>query len=311
MSEEPRVAQAAPDRNGETPTPIVSVLTTAYNRERYVGEAIESVLKLDGPELELIVVDDGSRDRTVEIARSHESDPRLRVFINEHNLGDYPNRNRAAEHARGKYLKYLDADDKMLPGGLAAMVEALESHPNAALALCSDPVPGLNFPAQIEPEAAYRLYYLEGAEFFDRSPMSAIIRADAFRQLGGFKPARHTGDQDLWLRLAARHPLVLMPKGLAWYRLHDEQESKVGKTSGGRTVRSRLEVTLRALNAPECPLSDADRRRVIANLKRIYARRILREISKLRFKAAREMLAGRMVGFTDFARALGPKPRGR
>src|SRR5438309_1057271 len=99
--------------------PLVSILMTSYNRERYIAEAIESALKSTYTEFELIIVDDGSKDRTVEIARSFESkDKRVKVYVNEHNLGDYPNRNRAAGYATGKYIKYLDADDMIYPWGL-------------------------------------------------------------------------------------------------------------------------------------------------------------------------------------------------
>ncbi|HEV2714429.1 MAG TPA: glycosyltransferase family A protein, partial [Terriglobales bacterium] len=96
-------------------TPLVSVLMTAYNREKYIAEAIESVLASNFKDFELIIVDDCSKDRTAEIARRYTSDSRVQVHVNEKNLGDYPNRNRAASLARGKYLKYLDSDDVIYP----------------------------------------------------------------------------------------------------------------------------------------------------------------------------------------------------
>ena len=93
------------------PCPLVSVLTTDYNSEKHLAAAIESVLAQTMEDFELIVVDDCSTDRSVEIARLYENDPRVRIFINEENLGDYPNRKRAAFYASGKYIKYVDADD--------------------------------------------------------------------------------------------------------------------------------------------------------------------------------------------------------
>src|SRR5664279_4015758 len=92
--------------------PLVSVLMTAYNREKYIAEAIESVLSSTYTNFELIIVDDGSKDNTVNIARRYElQDSRIKVYINTTNLGDYPNRNHAAGFAIGKYIKYIDADD--------------------------------------------------------------------------------------------------------------------------------------------------------------------------------------------------------
>ena len=111
--------------------PLVSVVMTAYNRERYVGAAIESVLAQTFADFELIVVDDGSVDRTVEVARQYEDDPRLRIVLNERNLGDYPNRNRAAALARGRFLKYHDSDDVMYPHCLSTMVGPLDAERRA------------------------------------------------------------------------------------------------------------------------------------------------------------------------------------
>src|SRR4051812_47750099 len=95
-----------------TDLPLVSVLMTSYNREKYIAQAIESVIASTYSNLELIIVDDCSKDSTVSIARSYaENDKRVKVYVNEKNLGDYPNRNKAASYATGKYLKYVDADD--------------------------------------------------------------------------------------------------------------------------------------------------------------------------------------------------------
>ncbi|MEJ0081053.1 MAG: glycosyltransferase family A protein [Puia sp.] len=92
---------------------------TCYNREKYIGEAIESVLASSYSNLELIIVDDHSSDDTVNIGRAYaEKDNRVNVYLNEKNLGDYPNRNKAASYARGEFLKYVDSDDYIYPWGL-------------------------------------------------------------------------------------------------------------------------------------------------------------------------------------------------
>src|SRR5690348_3619706 len=79
--------------NETSTSPIVSVLMTAYNREKYISQAIESVLRSSLTNFELIIVDDVSKDRTVEIARNYAAkDNRVLVFVNEKNLGDYGNR---------------------------------------------------------------------------------------------------------------------------------------------------------------------------------------------------------------------------
>jgi len=94
----------------------VSILTTVYNREKHLAACINSVLACSYQDWELIIVDDVSTDASVAIAKSYEQkDARIKVYVNDKNLGDYPNRNKAASYAKGKYIKYLDADDIIYP----------------------------------------------------------------------------------------------------------------------------------------------------------------------------------------------------
>ncbi len=114
----------------------VSILTTVYNREKYLAACIDSVLASSYQDWELIIVDDVSTDTSVAIAKSYEQkDARIKVYVNQTNLGDYPNRNKAASYAKGTYLKYLDADDLIYPHGLEIMVHTMEQFPEAALGI--------------------------------------------------------------------------------------------------------------------------------------------------------------------------------
>ena len=103
--------------------PLVSVLMTAYNREIYIAQAIESVLQSTYTNFELIIVDDGSTDSTLSIAKKYaEADERVYVYQNETNLGDYNNRNRAASLAKGMLYKYLDSDDVIYPCSIEIII---------------------------------------------------------------------------------------------------------------------------------------------------------------------------------------------
>src|SRR5580765_8017685 len=116
--------------------PFVSVLMTAYNRENFIAEAIESVLSCSYKNFELIIVDDNSVDNTINIIRQYAvNDSRIRFFSNEKNLGDYPNRNKAASYAKGEYIVYLDSDDKMLQDGLEHCIFAMKSFPEAGIGM--------------------------------------------------------------------------------------------------------------------------------------------------------------------------------
>lgn len=205
--------------------PLVSVLMTVYNREKYIAEAIESVLASTYQNWELIIVDDRSKDKSVEIAQKYaEKDKRIKVFNNEHNLGDYPNRNQAAFYAKGKYLKYVDADDMIYPYGLEQLVFYMEQFPEAGYGLCSleQDVKQI-FPFQLTPHETYHRHYFESS-IFHKAPLSAIIKKEVFDAVGGFTGKRMLGDFEMWHILSQQYNIVLMPHGIVWYRVHDEQE---------------------------------------------------------------------------------------
>jgi glycosyltransferase involved in cell wall biosynthesis len=106
--------------------PLITVIIGAFDAERYLGEAIESVLAQTHPNLELIVVDDGSTDRTGEIAASYGDPVRC---IRQPNGGMAASRNRAIPEARGDYLAFLDADDRFPPDKLERQLAVFEAQP--------------------------------------------------------------------------------------------------------------------------------------------------------------------------------------
>ena len=128
---------------------------TAYNREKYIAEAIESVLAQTFTDFELIIFDDSSKDRTVEIARRYENDRRVCVHVNTPRLGQFPNRNRAAALAKGKYLKYVDSDDLIYPHCLQVMTHYMEAYPGAGVGICQSLQTDVPFPIQFQPRGAW------------------------------------------------------------------------------------------------------------------------------------------------------------
>lgn len=260
--------------------PLVSVLMTSYNRERYIGAAIESVLASTYPAFELIIVDDGSKDRTVEIAQSYAAkDGRVKVYRNEKNLGDYPNRNKAASHAAGKYLKYVDADDYIYPWGLELLVNMMEQFPQAGWGLCSLlQIKEKPYPFLLSPKEAYEHHYF-GPGLFHKAPLSAILVRSAFEKIGGFSGMRMVGDTEMWHRMAFHYPVVLMPDGIVWYREHDSQEAN----SIRQFALTYEEVAYNALRAPECPLSGEQVRQIISRRKKQSMRFAFYHFFKLKF----------------------------
>jgi len=236
--------------------PAVTVLMTAFNRERYIADAIESVLTQTYRDFELIVVDDASTDRTVPIARDYERrDARVRVVVNGRNLGDYANRNRAAALVETEFFKYHDSDDLMYPTCLDVMVSALSAEPRADFALTtSKPWAGGPVPMLLSPAMCYEREYL-GQGLFHLGPACALFRRTSFERLGPFALRGTVSDYHFWLR-ACRDAHVLLVQGdLFWYRVHEGQsmQSPVAAREQLETERTAWE----ALFEPSCPLRGA------------------------------------------------------
>jgi glycosyltransferase involved in cell wall biosynthesis len=247
--------------------PLVSVLVTVYNRERYLADCLNSILLSTMQDFEVVVVDDGSKDRSVEIAEDFaRRDPRIRLFRNLKNLGDYPNRNRAAELAVGKWLKYVDSDDMIQPDCLTKMLAASEQFPEAVLLLSYPRPANTPRPLLLNPLESWQQHFLQKQGFFCSGPLLSLIRADAFRAIGGFRgSARNMGDSILWMELCRRWPLVIVEPDLTFWRQHDGQEYQLVRDGGWDNVKTHClltQVLLRDFLGLDCPLSLPDRRRV-------------------------------------------------
>ena len=114
--------------------PLVSILIPAYNAEKWIADTLRSAIAQTWEAKEIIVVDDGSTDRTLAIARQFESE-QVRVVAHEHQ-GAAATRNTALSLSQGEYIQYLDADDLMAPDKIARQLEALGQSPEQTDASC-------------------------------------------------------------------------------------------------------------------------------------------------------------------------------
>lgn len=260
-------------------SPLVSVLMTSYNREKFIGEAIESVLRSSYTNFELIIVDDCSKDRTVEIAREFEkTDSRIRVYVNEQNLSDYPNRNRAASYAIGKYIKYVDSDDILYPFGLEIMVYRMESFPKAAVGFAKRGFSDKPFPILLMPEESYDFNFRKKVFLFANAPTSAIINRDTFNQMGGFTGLNQFGDYEFWLNIAARYPILLIEGDISWDR--DHAGSEKNKDDIYFKERLKYSITKNALISKDNPLNEKETRIALKELRDAYKKFIVRRMLK-------------------------------
>lgn len=258
----------------ESEQPLVSILMTSFNREKYISTAIESVIQLNYRNWELIVCDDSSSDSTFTIAMKYSvSDARIRVFKNENNLGDYPNRNRAASYANGKYIKYLDADDYIYKYGIDIMVESLESFPDAALGLSRSQSDFDIYPICLSPSEAYKEHFI-GNYLLTNSPAGAIIRLDKFKELGGFSGVRHIGDFELWLKLSGKYPVVKILPGLVHWRRHDAQENAISKKKD-HLFLDKYFMNIKFACGPDSPLNEYDKKAAYEKIQKNFLKYLI------------------------------------
>jgi glycosyltransferase involved in cell wall biosynthesis len=238
--------------------PTVSVLLTAYNRAPYIAASIDSVLAQRFADFELLVTDDQSTDETVAVARRYEQrDRRVRVVVNERNLGQFGNRNRAAALARGRFLKYHDSDDLMYPHCLETMVALLGAEPRAGFGLSTGWAwPGGPAPMLLSPRQCFQREFL-GFGLFMCGPASALFRTEVFRELGGFEDAGVHADHLFWLRACARHYVLLLPGDLFWYRQHPGQ--LLQSAGAARDYAALPGRVWQALASDTCPLDAGER----------------------------------------------------
>jgi glycosyltransferase involved in cell wall biosynthesis len=285
--------------------PLVSVLMTVYNREHFIGEAIDSVLASTYTDFELIVVDDCSKDRSVSIAQSYAAkDPRIKVYSNEKNLGDYNNRNKAASYARGKYLKYIDSDDTIYPWGLEAMVYCMEKEPGAGYGLMSHnlDIPKA-YPVLLSCEEAYRAFFFKGG-LIAMGPIGAIFKREAFEKVSGFSGKPYVGDSEMWLKMSRYFPVVQMPLELVWWRQHEGQQIKEGHKNNYYII-NQFKVYKESLEHPDCPLPEEERGMAIRNMQNLRARHIIfHELLKIRWRQGLSLLKESDMNFFDLLKGL-------
>jgi hypothetical protein len=223
----------------EVPAPRVSVVIPVFNCERFVAEAVESVLAQSFRDLELIVIDDGSTDRSGEIvAGLLRDDPRGRLLVNERNLGLSRTLNRGWRKARAPYIARLDADDVALPDRLSRQVSFLDAHPRVAA------VGGSVIRIGESGALGATVTFPTGnrgirATLCRRSCIAhpaALIRRSALEGVGGYR-LDEAEDFDLWLRLSDEWELANLREPVILYREHPAQVTRA-------TVERQMVATL-------------------------------------------------------------------
>ncbi|MCX7192847.1 MAG: glycosyltransferase [Proteobacteria bacterium] len=228
--------------------PKVSVIIPSYNCERYIAETISSVLDQSFKDIELIVVDDGSSDRTREIVSSFGAPVRL---IAQANAGRCVARNRGIREASGEFICLLDHDDCWFPDKLARQLSEFQKHPEAGAVYSSfifwhadsenrfpDPESFdlTAFPDTIDPGFSGWIYHQSLIDIYVLTS-TAMFRAEVFQRCGNYDESLpYSEDWELLLRIAREYPFVQLRRPTTLYRQHRQQGSRVTREVDYRTM---------------------------------------------------------------------------
>jgi glycosyltransferase involved in cell wall biosynthesis len=217
----------------------VSVVIPSLNQARFLRDALDSVLSQDYPSLEVIVMDGGSTDRSLEILKRYAD--RIH-FVSEPDLGQSHAINKGMALAHGQIVSWLNSDDRLVPGAIGKAVAALSANPDAAMLYGEGELIGESgeVVARFGATQAFDLWTLIHVWDYILQP-TVFMRVERLREMGGLDESLHYGlDWDLWIRLGSRWPVVYLPEVLAQSREYGQTKTARGGWSRFRELHSIL-----------------------------------------------------------------------
>ncbi len=229
--------------------PLVSVCIPTFNAARWILDCLESALAQSYPRFEVLIIDDASTDETVELIRSIE-DERIRLVVNEQNIGLARNWNKCIEMSRGDFIKFLFHDDILYPDCVEKMMQLLLSNGNVGLVFSPRDVI-----VEGDPESKLTKIWLKncttlhtrfraieavnhGRELFIQylnrgfrgnwigEPSSVLIRKECFARVGFFNPNLYqVCDIEMWLRIMFSYDIGFLPEKVTAFRFHSDSTS--------------------------------------------------------------------------------------
>lgn len=206
---------------------LISVIIPTFNSENTIRETLDSVFNQTFSDFEIIIINDGSTDRTIELL-GKISDSRVKVFSYP-NSGVSISRNRGISYASGEFISFLDADDLWTPDKLETQLQALKTHPEAAVAYswtdCIDEAGNFLYQGMHISPSGYVLGDLLLRNFLQNGS-NPLIRKTALLDVGEFDPFLNPcEDRDMWLRLAAKYHFIAVSSPQILYRISSDSMS--------------------------------------------------------------------------------------
>lgn len=231
--------------------PMVSLVMKVYNGEKYIKEAIDSILAQTYSDFELLVIDDGSKDSSVELIEAYIDD-RIRLIKNKVNLGLIKTQNKVIGEARGKYIAVMDCDDISFPERFEKQVEFLESNPEYIMCgtfrknIIDGKMQDFVEPYMVDdPAIKYSLCF--GNMLFTHS--SIMFRKDMYDAAKiSYGPAKIAEDYQVITRMAQYGKLGILNEELVAYRIYGEsvsQKKKSEMAQAGKEIRTEYVKSLK------------------------------------------------------------------
>jgi glycosyltransferase involved in cell wall biosynthesis len=295
-------AMAVPPVPAGSPRPLISVVLPVYEPDRYLIDALHSVLRQDpGPErMQIAIVDDASPTSDVEALVAEAAPPgRVEIRRAASNQGLGANWNECLRIARGEIVHLLHQDDWVAPGFYARLLPAFAAHPGVGMAFCRhEYIDRDNRVTRRSHRERWRSGPLRGwlQKIIQKQRIqcaSALVRRSVYERLGGYRlDLRYALDWEMWVRIAAHYDVSYEPQVLACYRRHDASETARLRNDGALSGDVLKAI---ALFAPHLPVDRRDR--LMSAAYASFARRTLRQLEKRKNQG--EM--GELVEFVNVA----------
>ena len=238
--------------------PLVSVCIPAYNSSVYIKRTMESVLEQNYKNIELVVIDDQSKDNTVEIVESVK-DPRVRLVKNEKNLGMTGNWNKCLAEARGDYIKLICADDVLYKDSIEKELGALLAHPEVTLVMSDTALIDENG----KRTGCFKRYpksgLLDGKKVAKRAlifksffgaPCNTLFPRSSYEKAGGFDPKfPFILDFDMWIRMACLGKIFVIHEELNGFRVRNDSKTGNLINDDRKTYNNEHRMLLKKHNA--------------------------------------------------------------
>lgn len=229
---------------------MISIILCTYNREKYLARAIDSVIAQTYRDWELIIVDDGSTDRTEELVKSY-TDPRIRYEKLEKNRYYCYAANYGLKKCQGQYVAFQNSDDEWLPDKLDKQIQFMEAHPEAGACFTeiilidnegndiSEKCPDMMklYETHFDNQKDCIHYFLKYGD--NVCHPTALIRKAVLDKVGGFNLMYcQSADYDLWMRIIIKYPIYVLDKKLIRFRWDLDHKKQISSATEKHMARS-------------------------------------------------------------------------